>query len=184
MIGGGHIRFCGNSRLGFRPYGGSLGKAPSNQGLLPLSCGASPGLGIPSLRSCSVGQEDQKQIKSRSNASARRLRKSVSPERPPSPAGQLPHLIRVHQGKPVGYEAVIASRLAPTGDLCSTRIVCSPPFPREVEVIASRIARVPVPVPGSVHFRLAWLMTGVHRRVQPARQTSHSTSCRSVAGHP
>ena len=28
-----HIRFCGNGCLGFRPYGGSLGKAPSNQGL-------------------------------------------------------------------------------------------------------------------------------------------------------
>ena len=43
-----NIRFCGNGRLGFRPYGGSLGKAPSNEALLPLSFGAS-------LRSCSVG---------------------------------------------------------------------------------------------------------------------------------
>jgi hypothetical protein len=50
-----HIHYCGNGHLGFRPYGGSLGKAPSNQGLLPLSFGASPRLGIPSLRSCSVG---------------------------------------------------------------------------------------------------------------------------------
>ena len=50
-----HIRFCGNGHLGFRPYGGSLGKAPSNQGLLPLTFGASPRLGMPSLRSCSVG---------------------------------------------------------------------------------------------------------------------------------
>jgi hypothetical protein len=32
---GGHIRFCGNGGYWFRPYGGSLGKAPSNQGLLP-----------------------------------------------------------------------------------------------------------------------------------------------------
>ncbi len=50
-----HIRCCGNGHLGFRPDGGSLGKAPSNQGLLPLSFGASPRLGMPSLRSCSVG---------------------------------------------------------------------------------------------------------------------------------
>jgi hypothetical protein len=50
-----HIRFCGYGRYWFRPYGGSLGKAPSNQALLPLTFGASPRLGIPSLRSCSVG---------------------------------------------------------------------------------------------------------------------------------
>ena len=50
-----HIRFCGNGGLGFRPYGGSLGEAPSNQALLPLSFGASLVLGMPSLRSCSVG---------------------------------------------------------------------------------------------------------------------------------
>ena len=48
------IRFCGNGRWRFRPDGESLGKAPSNQGLLPLSFGASPRLGMPSLRSCSV----------------------------------------------------------------------------------------------------------------------------------
>ncbi|CAI8863113.1 hypothetical protein EMIT0196MI5_20124 [Pseudomonas sp. IT-196MI5] len=50
-----HIRFFGNGHLGFRPDGGSLGRAPSNQGLLPLTFGASPWLGMPSLRSCSVG---------------------------------------------------------------------------------------------------------------------------------
>ncbi|KPU58554.1 hypothetical protein AN403_3575 [Pseudomonas fluorescens] len=50
-----HIRFCGNGGLWFRFYSGLLGKAPSNQGLLPLTFGASPRLGIPSLRSCSVG---------------------------------------------------------------------------------------------------------------------------------
>jgi hypothetical protein len=54
-LAGVHIHSCGNGCLGFRPYGGSLGKAPSNQGLLPLSFGASLGLGMPSLRSCSVG---------------------------------------------------------------------------------------------------------------------------------
>ena len=52
---GGYIRFFGDGGYGFRPYGGSLGKAPSNQGLLPLSFGASLMLGMPSLRSCSVG---------------------------------------------------------------------------------------------------------------------------------
>ena len=38
----GHIRFYGNGHLWFRSYSGSLGKAPSNQGLLPLSFGAEP----------------------------------------------------------------------------------------------------------------------------------------------
>ena len=51
----GHIRFCGYGGLGFRPDGGSLGEAPSNQALLPLTFGASLRLGMPSLRSCSVG---------------------------------------------------------------------------------------------------------------------------------
>ncbi len=56
MVGlGGHIRCCGDGGYWFRPYGESLGRAPSNQGLLPLSFGASPRLGMPSLRSCSVG---------------------------------------------------------------------------------------------------------------------------------
>ena len=50
-----HIHSCGHGHLGFRPYGESLGRAPSNQGLLPLTFGASPRLGMPSLRSCSVG---------------------------------------------------------------------------------------------------------------------------------
>src|SRR5687767_11563010 len=50
-----HIHFCGDGGLGFRPYGGSLGKAPSNQTLLPLTYGASLWLCMPSLRSCSVG---------------------------------------------------------------------------------------------------------------------------------
>jgi hypothetical protein len=53
-----HIHSCGNGHLWFRPYGESLGKAPSNQGLLPLTFGASLGLGMPSLRSCSVGRRD------------------------------------------------------------------------------------------------------------------------------
>ncbi|CAI8908214.1 hypothetical protein EMIT0P44_30197 [Pseudomonas sp. IT-P44] len=55
FLSGVHIRFCGNGGYQFRPYGESLGRAPSNQGLLPLSFGASPWLGMPSLRSCSVG---------------------------------------------------------------------------------------------------------------------------------
>ncbi|HJR30877.1 MAG TPA: hypothetical protein VJ889_19365, partial [Pseudomonas sp.] len=37
-----HIRFFGNGGLWFRLYGGLLGRAPSNQGLLPLTFGASP----------------------------------------------------------------------------------------------------------------------------------------------
>ena len=54
-LSGVHIHSCGNGHLWFRPYGESLGKAPSNQGLLPLAFGASLMLGMPSLRSCSVG---------------------------------------------------------------------------------------------------------------------------------
>ena len=50
-----HNRFFGNGYLWFRAYSELLGKAPSNQALLPLSFGASPRLGMPSLRSCSVG---------------------------------------------------------------------------------------------------------------------------------
>jgi hypothetical protein len=50
-----HIHFCDNGHLWFRSYSGSLGKAPSNQGLLPLAFGPSLRLGVPSLRSCSVG---------------------------------------------------------------------------------------------------------------------------------
>jgi len=50
-----HIRFCGDGGYRFRFYSESLGKAPSNQGLLPLSFGASLWLGMPSLRPCSVG---------------------------------------------------------------------------------------------------------------------------------
>ncbi|MCS3840356.1 hypothetical protein HNR03_004980 [Pseudomonas sp. JAI111] len=55
VLGLGLIRFCGHGGYWFRPDGGSLGEAPSNQALAPLTYGASPRLGIPSLRSCSVG---------------------------------------------------------------------------------------------------------------------------------
>ena len=67
-----YIHSCGNGHLGFRPYGESLGKAPSNQGLLPLAFGASLWLGMPSLQSCSVGLHSAsrwgKKIKSKSEA--------------------------------------------------------------------------------------------------------------------
>ena len=101
ILAGVHIHSCGHGGYWFRPYGESLSKsAKVTKALLPLSSGASPGLGIPSLRSCSVGpprsaihgrarltrhpcrvahcaepalgltrgQEDQKQINSRSSA--------------------------------------------------------------------------------------------------------------------
>ncbi|CAI8715492.1 hypothetical protein EMIT0P44_110157 [Pseudomonas sp. IT-P44] len=52
----GHIRFFGCGGYWFRPYGESLWKSPKvTKGLLPLSFGASLRLGMPSLRSCSVG---------------------------------------------------------------------------------------------------------------------------------
>jgi hypothetical protein len=54
--GGGHIRFCGDGWYWFRFYSESLWKSPKvTKGLLPLSFGASLMLGMPSLRSCSVG---------------------------------------------------------------------------------------------------------------------------------
>jgi hypothetical protein len=55
-VSGVHIHFCGNDGWRFRSYSESLWKSPKvTKGLLPLSFGASPRLGIPSLRSCSVG---------------------------------------------------------------------------------------------------------------------------------
>jgi hypothetical protein len=42
FFAGVHIHFWGNGFYWFRPYGESLGRAPSNQTLLPLSYGASP----------------------------------------------------------------------------------------------------------------------------------------------
>ncbi len=53
---GGHIRFFGDGGWRFRSYSESLSKsAKVTKALLPLSFGASPRLGMPSLRSCSVG---------------------------------------------------------------------------------------------------------------------------------
>jgi hypothetical protein len=56
-----HIRCCGNGRLWFRPYGESLFQTPvcrpskkEPKGFAP-PFGASPRLGMPSLRHCSVG---------------------------------------------------------------------------------------------------------------------------------
>ena len=51
-----HFRYLGSGDLRFRFYSGLLWKSPKvTKGLLPLTFGASPRLGIPSLRSCSVG---------------------------------------------------------------------------------------------------------------------------------
>ena len=56
ILDGVHIHSCGHGFYWFRPYGESLSKsAKVTKALLPLSSGASPGLGISSLRSCSVG---------------------------------------------------------------------------------------------------------------------------------
>ncbi len=53
---GGHIRFWVYGGYWFRSYSESLWKSPKvTKGLLPLSFGASLMLGMPSLRSCSVG---------------------------------------------------------------------------------------------------------------------------------
>ncbi|SFL72161.1 hypothetical protein SAMN03159307_03955, partial [Pseudomonas sp. NFACC46-3] len=55
-----NIRFCGNGYLGFRPYGGSLleESAKSNQKRFAPPLGASPRLGMPERRHCSVGRRE------------------------------------------------------------------------------------------------------------------------------
>src|SRR5471032_3468644 len=61
----GNIRCCGNGHLGFRSYSGSLlanarnaGPAKSNKKVFAPPLGASPRLGMPSLRLESVGRRD------------------------------------------------------------------------------------------------------------------------------
>ncbi len=62
--GGVYIRFCGNGCLGFRSYSGSLLRSPeagpvkSKQNAFAPPLGASLGLGMPSLRHCSVGRHE------------------------------------------------------------------------------------------------------------------------------
>ena len=56
FVSGVHIHFCGHGGIGFRFYSESLSRsAKVTKALLPLSFGASLWLGMPSLRSCSVG---------------------------------------------------------------------------------------------------------------------------------
>ncbi len=60
----GLIRFFGNGCLGFRPDGGSLLKSPeagpvkSKQNAFAPPLGASPRLGMPERRHCSVGRRE------------------------------------------------------------------------------------------------------------------------------
>ncbi len=50
-----YIRFCGNGYLGFRPTAAHFEKRKSKQNAHAPPLGASPRLGMPSLRHCSVG---------------------------------------------------------------------------------------------------------------------------------
>ncbi|VVO60802.1 hypothetical protein PS843_00776 [Pseudomonas fluorescens] len=122
-----HIQCCGNGRLGFRPYGGSLGKAPSNQGLLPLSFGASLRLGMPSLRSCSVGPPPSA-IHGRGRLTRHPCRVAHCAEpplgltrgrtpqqRPRRPTGRPVCWVRSAVMYLVDWQDAIASKLAPTG---------------------------------------------------------------------
>ncbi|VVN17893.1 hypothetical protein PS647_04198 [Pseudomonas fluorescens] len=122
-----HIQCCGNGRLGFRPYGGSLGKAPSNQGLLPLSFGASLRLGMPSLRSCSVGPPPSA-IHGRGRLTRHPCRVAHCAEpplgltrgrtpqqRPRRPTGRPVCWVRSAVMYLVDWQVAIASKLAPTG---------------------------------------------------------------------
>ncbi|WP_443694364.1 hypothetical protein [Pseudomonas sp.] len=65
--GGGYIRFFGNGGYWFRPYGGSLWKSPkvTIRALAP-PLGASPRLGMPSLRRGLTGR-----LRSKSKSKAR-----------------------------------------------------------------------------------------------------------------
>jgi hypothetical protein len=124
-----HIRCCGHGHLGFRPYGGSLWKSPKvTKGLLPLTFGASPRLGIPSLRSCSVGPPPSA-IHGRRRLTrhpcrvahcaepALGLTRGRTPQkRPRRPTGRPVRGFRSAGRYLVGCQAVIASKLAPTGD--------------------------------------------------------------------
>jgi hypothetical protein len=169
-----HIHCCGHGLWRFRSYSGSLWKSPKvTKRLLPLTFGASPWLGMPSLRSCSVGPPPSA-IHGRGRLTrhpcrvahcaepALGLTRGRTPQkqseaayrpacllgsfvcdvpaavRPPSRAGSLPQLDRVHsveigwlagrlreqarshnwteyiRWKLVGWQAAFASRLTPT----------------------------------------------------------------------
>ena len=127
-----HIHCCGNGHLGFRPYGGSLGKAerrpaPSNQGLLPLSFGASLRLGMPSLRSCSVGPPPSAiHGRGRLTRHSCRVAHCAEPplgltrgrtpqQRPRRPTGRPVCWVRSAVMYLVDWQVAIASKLAPTG---------------------------------------------------------------------
>ncbi len=141
-----HIRFCGNGHLGFRPYGGSLGKAPSNQGLLPLTFGASLWLGMPSLRSCSVGPPPSA-IHGRGRLTRHPCRVAHCAEPPLGlTRGRTPQQRpRRPTGRPVcrpvcrarlsvrylvDWQVAIASKLAPTGTqyICKVWVGCQAAF--------------------------------------------------------
>ncbi|CAI8891435.1 hypothetical protein EMIT0196MI5_330013 [Pseudomonas sp. IT-196MI5] len=122
-----HIRFSGYGRYWFRPYGGSLGRAPSNQGLLPLTFGASLWLGIPSLRSCSVGPPPSAihgrrrltrhpcRVAHCAEPALGLTRGRVPPQRPRRPTGRPVCRGRSSVMYLVDWQAAIASKLAPTG---------------------------------------------------------------------
>ncbi len=147
IFDGVHIRFCGNGHLWFRSYSGSLGKAPSNQGLLPLTFGASPWLGMPSLRSCSVGPPPSA-IHGRGRLTRHPCRVAHCAEpplgltrgrtpqqRPRRPTGRPGCWVRSSVRYLVDWPAAIASKLAPTG----TEYICKQLVGWQA-AIASRLA--------------------------------------------
>ena len=122
-----HIHCCGHGHFWFRSYSGSLGKAPSNQGLLPLTFGASPRLGMPSLRSCSVGPPPSA-IHGRERLTRHPcrvahcaepplglMRGRTPQQRPRRPTGRPVCWVRSTVMYLVDCQVAIASKLAPTG---------------------------------------------------------------------
>jgi hypothetical protein len=113
--------------LRFRSYSGSLWKSPKvTKGLLPLTFGASLWLGMPSLRSCSVGPSPSA-IHGRGRLTrhpcrvahcaepALGLTRGRTPQqRPRRPTGRPGCWGRSSVRYLVDWQAAIASRLAPT----------------------------------------------------------------------
>ena len=154
---GAHIRFCGNGLWRLRSYSGSLGRAPSNQGLLPLTFGASPRLGMPSLRSCSVGPPPSA-IHGRGRLTRHPCRVAhcaepplgltrgrVPQQRPRRPTGRPGCWVRSSGRYLVDWQAAIASKLAPTVFASNTN------YSNDTKPVGAAVRRSDLPAKRPVH---------------------------------
>jgi hypothetical protein len=189
-----NIHSCGNDHLWFRSYSGSLGKAPSNQGLLPLTFGASLWLGMPSLRSCSVGPPPSA-IHGRGRLSRHPCRVAHCAEPPLGlTRGRTPQQRpRRPTGRPVGWvrstvmylvdcQVAIASKLAPTGIeyICKISVGCQAAFAgKPAPTGVGDICKNQVGCQAAIANRLApteeQRQIGVHKRSSPLIRPSVSS---------